>query len=307
MKINRVALIGMGAMGSFFAPRLYEYLGNNFYIIAEGERKNRLEKTGVTLNDVNYKFPIVEPNDNSLPADLIIIATKGYSFGQAVKDIKNQVGENTIIMAILNGVDSEEKLIKEFGEEHVLYSFMRMSIVMKDGVANFDPDWGRVHFGEKLNDTYSPKVLRVKELFDSAKIPYVIEKDMLIGMWFKYMCNVAENQTCALFGIPFGYFRWNDEANAVRIGAMREVARIAQAKGINIGEKEIKRQELTIKTLPYHNKPSTLQDLEAGKRTEVEMFSGTVRKMGEELGIPTPINDMFYYGIKVLEAKNDRN
>ena len=85
---------------------------------------------------------------------------------------------------------------------------------------------------------------------------------------------------------------------------MREVAAIAQRKGIDIGEKEIALQEETVKTIPYENKPSTLQDLEAGKRTEIEMFAGTVIRMGRELGVPTPINEVLYHGIRVLEEKN---
>ncbi len=148
-KIERIALIGLGAMGVFFAPRLYEIFGENFYVIAEGERKKRLEDKGVTINGCNYKFPIATPEEKGKPADLILIGVKGYIFEQAMKDIENQVGENTLILSLLNGVDSEEKLIEKFGEEHVLYAFMRMSIVMKDGKAAFDPYWGKIHFGEK--------------------------------------------------------------------------------------------------------------------------------------------------------------
>lgn len=303
MKINRIALIGLGAMGVFFAPRLYDTYGDNFYVIAEGERKKRLETQGVTINGTNYKFPIVTPEEQGKPADLILIGVKGYGLAQAIEDIRNQVGEHTLILSLLNGVDSEEQLIRAFGEEHVLYAFMRMSIVMKDGKADFDPYWGKIHFGEKNNEVLSERVIAVKEVFDKADIPYQINEDMLKGIWFKYMCNIGENMTCALLGIPFGFFRTSDSANWIRDNAMREVAAIAQKKGIDIGEKEIAEQDITVKTIPPENKPSTLQDLEAHKLTEVEMFAGTVVKMGKELGIPTPINEMFYHGIRVLEEK----
>ena len=205
----------------------------------------------------------------------------------------------------MNGVDSEEKLINSFGEKHVLYGYMRMSVVMKDGKADFDPYWGKIHFGEKLNKEYSERVLAVKEVFDKADIPYEIDEDMLKGIWFKFMCNIGENMTCALLGIPFGGFHVSDHANWVRIEAMKEVAAIAQKKGINIGKEEIEMQNKTILTIPYPNKPSTLQDLEAFKHTEIDMFAGTVIQMGRELGIPTPICEMFYHGIHVLEEKND--
>ena len=83
-----------------------------------------------------------------------------------------------------------------------------------------------------------------------------------------------------------------------------EVIPGAQKKGIDIGEAEIEKQERVVKSLPPENKPSTLQDLERGRKTEVEMFSGTVIRLGEELGIDTPVNRVLYHGIKVLEYKN---
>lgn len=303
-KIKKISLIGLGAMGSFFAPRLEKAYGDGFRIIADGERKKRLETEGVTINGVNYKFPVVTPQTTDDVSDLILIGVKGYALDQAMEDIRNQVGEETLILSLLNGVDSEEKLEAAFGAEHVLYAFMRMSIVMKDGKADFDPYWGKIHFGEKINKEYSDRVLKVKEVFDYADIPYEIDEDMLKGIWFKYMCNIGENMTCALLGIPFGVYRHDEDANWIRRNAMREVAAIAQKKGIDIGEKEIELQEKTVKTIPYENKPSTLQDLEAGKRTEIEMFAGTVIRMGKELGISTPINEVFYHSIRVLETKN---
>ena len=304
-KIKKISLIGLGAMGVFFAPRLAAAYPEGFRVIADGERKRRLDKKGVTVNGVNYKFPIITPDEKGDPADLILIGVKGYGLDQAIEDIRNQVGEETLIISLLNGVDSEEKLINSFGEKHVLYGYMRMSVVMKDGKADFDPYWGKIHFGEKMNKEYSERVLAVKEVFDKADIPYEIDEDMLKGIWFKFMCNIGENMTCALLGIPFGGFQVSDHANWVRIEAMKEVAAIAQKKGINIGKEEIEMQNKTILTIPYPNKPSTLQDLEAFKHTEIDMFAGTVIQMGRELGIPTPICEMFYHGIHVLEEKND--
>lgn len=303
--IKKISLIGLGAMGVFFAPRLYEKYGNDFRIIAEGARKERLETRGVTINGVNYCFPIITPEEEGNPADLIIIAVKAYSLDQAIHDIRNQVGEHTQILCVLNGVDSEERLIREFGEEHVLYSYMRMSIVMKDGTADFDPYWGKIFFGEKSNKICSERVEKIRKVFEDSDIPYEVEEDMLKGIWFKYMCNIGENMTCALLGIPFGVFRKSKDANYIRRNAMREVAAIAQKKGIDIGEKEIEMQESTVMTIPFPNKPSTLQDLEGKKRTEVELFAGTVIRMGRELSIPTPINEIFYHAIRVLEEKNE--
>ena len=303
--IKKVTLIGLGAMGVFFAPRISEKLGADFRILADGARKERLERKGVTVNTINYRFPIITPDVEGDPADLVIIAVKGYDLEQAIKDIRNQVGKDTIILSVLNGVESEKQVAAVYGEEHVLYSYMRISIVIKDGKTEFDPHKGSIHFGDLKNDPehYSENVLAVKNLFDLCGIDYKVDADMLKGIWFKFMCNVAENMTCAMFGVPFGAFQKSDDANYFRHKAMWEVIHVANKLGIDIGQNEIDRQEHTIGRLPYENKPSTLQDLEAGKHTEVDMFAGTVVRLGKELGVETPVCECFLHGIHLIEDR----
>lgn len=305
MKIEKVTLIGLGAMGIFFAPKLAALLGKEgFRVLASGERAARLMGRGITANGVNHRFNVIPPEHKGDPADLIIMAVKDTGLGQAIADIANQVGPHTVILCVMNGIGSEEQLAAAYGWEHVLYSYMRVSIVMKDGVANFDPEFGKVHFGEARNETLSERVLAVRDLFDRAGIRYEIDTDMIKGMWFKFMCNVGENLTCALLGIPFGAFRISDHANEIRRSAMWEVVRIANRLGIALGAEDIERQEEQIRRLPFANKPSTLQDLESGRRTEIELFAGKVVRLGEELGVETPLCRMFYHGIRVLEEKN---
>lgn len=305
MEIKHAALIGLGAMGSFFAPRMEAHLGReHFQVVASGSRKERLERDGVTVNGVNYKFSVRTPEEEGPKADLIIMAMKDMGLAQAIRDIRNLVGGQTQILCVMNGIESEEKVAEAYGWDHVLYSYMRMSIVMKDGVANFDPYWGKVHFGEEKNEIFTPRVTAVKAFFDACDIPYEIDEDMKRGIWFKYMCNVGENMTCALLGIPFGAFRNSDSANEIRRSAMREVMAIANRLGVDLNESDIEQQETALQRIPYQNKTSTLQDLEGKRKTEVELFAGTVVRLGKELGIPTPLSYIFYHGIRVQEEKN---
>ncbi len=111
-------------------------------------------------------------------------------------------------------------------------------------------------------------------MFDACGIRYNIDSDMVRGLWFKFMCNVGENLTCALLGVPFGAYHASSHANEIRRKTMGEVLEIANRLGIDLSREDIERQEDTIKILPFANKPSTLQDLESGRPTEVEMFAG---------------------------------
>lgn len=305
MTIRKVTLIGLGAMGSYFAPKLEERLEKgNFRILADGERKRRLEEKGVTVNGVTRRFPVVSPREDDGPSDLVIIAVKYMALPQAIADIRNQVGPRTQILCILNGIDSEERVAAAYGWEHVLYSYMRVSIVMRDGVADFDPDAGSIHFGEARNGALTERVTAVRELFDACGIRCQTDEDMIRGMWFKFMCNVGENLTCALLGIPFGAYRVSENANAIRRGAMREVMQVANRLGIGLNDEDIARQEQTVKKLPFFNKPSTLQDVESGRKTEIDLFAGKMLELGEKTGVDTPLCRLFYHGIRVYEEKN---
>lgn len=304
MKIQKAALIGLGAIGSFFAPKLCTYLeSDNFRVIADGARRKKIEN-GITVNGQTYYFPVAAPDEQTGPADLIILAVKDSGLAQALRDIRLQVGEQTQILSVLNGIDSEKKVAAVYGWEHVLYSYMKVSIEMKDSAADYNPETGTVHFGEAQNMKLSERTAAVKALFDASGIGNVVDKDMIRGMWLKFMSNVGGNLTCALLGVPFGVLGVSKEAAAIRRRAMEEVVAIARRLGVDIGQADIEEQDEIFDRVPFHNKPSTLQDLEHGRRTEIDMFAGRVVELGEKLDIETPINWLFYRAIRVYEQKN---
>ena len=305
--VKKVALIGLGAIGSFLASHLQTVLGDNLRIIAGGERKERLEREGVVVNGKQLHFHLVDPAE-SCGGDypqLAIIITKFSGLAQALKDIKNQIGPHTIIMAPLNGVEKEEIVAAAYGWENLLYSLTRVSVVMKEGKVTFNDASAQMEFGEKKNETISPKVRAVKELFEAAGIRSVVPEDMERAIWLKSMCYVSENQSAAVLGLPFGAWTVSDDANWIREALVREVAAVAAKRGIRITEEDIEQQGKRLKNVPAANKPSTLQDLEAGRKTEVDMFAGTMMRLGKKYGVPTPYNELFYHAIRVLEQKND--
>ena len=90
---------------------------------------------------------------------------------------------------------------------------------------------------------------------------------------------------------------------AIQNGLKRELEAIAKAKGIDLN----KASDVSGRgsAVPPKARYSTLQDLDAGRHTEIDMFSGALMRMGKELGIPTPYNEYTYHIIKALEEKND--
>ena len=296
-QINTIALIGLGAIGAALAPGLQKAVGfHNFRVIAGGERKLRLKTNGVTINSDNYQFNIVDPDEKVEPADLIIVIVKYGALPSAIQDIANQVGKDTIIVSFMNGIDSEEIIAAKYGWERIIYGLARKSVVMNDGNCNYDPKSGWFVFGEARNETISPRIQAMTDLFNRAGIPHKVEPDMIRAIWLKFACNVSENQSSAILGIPFGAWHVSDHANQLREMAFWEVIRIANQKGIDLSEVDLLEQRNLLAGVPYANKTSMLQDIENGRMTEVEMLAGNERRMGNELNIPTPVNDLYATG-----------
>ena len=305
MKIRTAAMIGLGAVGSYIGSPLGKYLGDNFRIIASGERAERLKSDGMIINGEQQFFNVVDPGEQTGPADLAIIITKMTGIEQALEEMRNQIGPDTIIMTPLNGVESEEAAAKVYGEDRVLYSLVRVSSVKNGNVVSYYPDIAFVEFGEKRSDTPTERMLAVGELFDSAGIRYVMRDDMVKAIWMKFVCNVSENPVAAVLDIPFGAWGANKHADFLRMKTAEEVLKIARAKGIEIDDNYPVEHLERLKAQPYNNTCSMVQDIENGRHTEVDMFAGTIMKYGKELGIPTPYNEFLYHAVHLLEDKND--
>lgn len=305
-QIKTVALIGLGAIGCSVARELCHAVGyDHFRVIAGGARRERLEQQGVIINGQQCKFQIVPPDAHTTPADLVLVAVKFGALEQAIQDIAGQVGEHTTIISFMNGISSDEALAQVYGWERVLYGLVRRAVVMEGNICNYAPDRGTYYFGEAKNPSISPRVQRVCDLFTRAGLRWQVQPDMIHDLWVKFMANISENQSAAILGIPYAaWYEDGNDANWIREAACREVIAVANRLGVDLGEEDLIRQRELAKCVPASGKPSTLQDIEAGRKTEVEMFAGTLCRLGRKVGVPTPINDLFYHMIRVLEQKN---
>lgn len=305
-EIKTAALIGLGAIGGYVAPKLKETMGDEaFTVIAGGARRKRLETEGCMINDQIWKFRITDPKDTMEPVDFCIFSVKYHALKHAMEDMAGCIGKDTILISLLNGVESEKILRERFPENHILYSVIRIPSVHENGKITYPAGWGEISFGEEKNLELSEDVKAVRDLFEKSGIGYQIPKDMLRNMWHKFMTNVSENQMSAILKAPYGLFQISPEANNFRENTAREVIQIAQAKGINLTEEDLTEQRKKVETYPFYGKTSTTQDITHGRVTEVDMFAGAVLRMGKELGIPTPYNQMLYDCLKALESWND--
>jgi 2-dehydropantoate 2-reductase len=299
--IKTIAVIGGGAMGASYASKLYEIDKNCVSFVAAGDRYDRLKEKGLTVNGRHYDFHVVGPEDQGPPSDLIIVAVKHYHLEEAIRDIENRVGEESVILSVMNGIESEERIGKVYGEDKLLYGVaVGIDAVREEMNITFSQQ-GKLFFGEANNARLSEPVVRVQNLFHQAGIIYETPEDMIRILWWKFMINVGINQASAVLGATYSVFQDFKEARELMESAMREVITIAEAEGIHLVEADIKNWHSFLFTLSPQGKTSMLQDVEARRKTEVEMFAGKVIELGRNHGIPTPVNQTLYRIIRVME------
>lgn len=148
------------------------------------------------------------------------------------------------------------------------------------------------------------KAALVEEILIKAKINYSIPEDIRREMWWKFMMNVGINQTSAILRAPYGVYSKVPEARTLLASACREVIPLAQSEGISLCESDIDEFFRIFDSLSPFGKTSMLQDIEAGRKTEVELFSLAVIDLGKKHNIPTPINETIYLMIRTIEQKD---
>lgn len=299
-KIETVSLIGLGAVGASYGSKLHDVLKDSFQVVASKERIQRYENTGIIVNGQDYHFQFTTPDVKREPADLVIFAVKNADLSQAIQDVQHHIGPDTIILSLLNGITSEGELESSCENQNILYSVcVKIDAVRQYNETNFST-LGWIEYGEKDNSK-SENVLAVQELFEKAGIPYKISEDILHSMWWKFMVNVGVNQTSAVLKAPYEIFQSVPSAYEWAESTMREVVNLSQKVGANLTEEDVASFWPILQNMSPDGKTSMLQDVEAGRKTEVEYLAGTVIEVGRKYGVPTPINEQLYKIIHIME------
>ncbi len=303
MTIKKIAVLGAGAVGSYIIWGLSQRDDIELGVVAEGERAERLKQNGIRINDIVYRPKVWSPQE-AHGADLLVVALKYGSLPSVLGSIKAVVGENTVVMSLMNGVDSEEIISSAIDAPQVLYSVIKVASHREDGGYRFDPVTTiGIIFGELYAPFESERVKAVERLFEGTGIHYRHTDFIREEMWSKFRLNVCNNLPQAVLGAGVGCYRDSEHIKAISDGLRRELEAIAAAKGIDISKADASSSKGSL--VPPTARYSTLQDLDASRHTEIDMFSGALIRMGKELGIPTPYNEYTYHIIKALEEKND--
>ena len=303
MKYQSVAILGAGAVGSYVMWGLAKKKEIDLCVVASGERKARYERDGFVINGQVY-HPVVRTPEEASGVDLLIVATKYQALRPALGDIQTVVGEHTTVMSLMNGVDSEEIIGEVIDPSQIVHSLIKVASERKGNQVVFDPETTiGIVYGEADLSRGTGRIEALNDLFADTGLHYRATDVILTENWSKFRLNVPNNQAQAMVGCGVGAYRDSEHVAFLRDRLREEVDRIAEKKGIDFDKADT--SSTFGSKVRDRARYSTLQDLDAGRHTEVDMFAGAVVRMGRELGIPAPYNEFTYHMIKALEEKND--
>lgn len=302
-EIKKVILCGLGAIGTIYADKLEKFDAENFKVLVDEARIERYKTNPIKFNGRQLNFDYILPSQEGFKADLIILATKFAGLKDAIKNIKNFVKEDTIILSLLNGVTSEDIIADVYGKDKMLYSYFIGHSSVRRGNSVTHDDVNTIVFGAENN--LGENVVAVKNFFDKVGINYKIPDDIKRSMWLKFMLNVSANQPTAILRMTFGDMFENTHFMKFAENIMREVQSVAKAEGVLNTETMVDEALKHLKTMTPDGKTSMLQDVEAGRKTEVDMFAGTVIELGKKHGISTPYNKILREMIGIIEEHQD--
>jgi 2-dehydropantoate 2-reductase len=306
----RIATFGVGGVGGYFGGRLAQ-AGEDVVFIARGEHLKALQQDGLRVDSILGDFRIrpVRATDDpgqAGPVDIVLLAVKAWQVPEAAKQMRSLVGADTGVVFLGNGIEAHEQLSAVLGRDHVLGGMTHISSLMAGPGyirhVGIKPD---VVFGE-LDGTRSERVERLRQAFERANVDARVPQDILAAIWEKFVFIAAISGVGAVTRAPIGITRKLPETRRLLQAAIEEIEGLARLKEINLAP------DISALTMAFCDNlapgvtASMQRDIMEGRRSELDSQNGAVVRLGQELGIPTPVHHFIYASLLPQELKARR-
>lgn len=290
----KIAVMGSGGVGGYFGARLAAS-GADVSFIARGLHLDAIRREGLRVLSSRGDIHVHPANATADPAevgpvDVVLFATKLYDTEDAGRLCKPFMAEDTAVISLLNGVDSEEQLAAILGETHVVGGVARISAEIESpGVIRHHSPFATIEFGER-DGRRSARLERFLSVARDAGIDAELRDDIDVAIWEKFVLLASFSAITTLTRLPAGPIKSNAQTWKLVEAAARETGAVARARGIQITQSKVDRIVEMIGKLPDGMKSSMLMDLERGNRLELEWLSGAVCRLGRDADVDTPVH-----------------
>lgn len=279
--------------------------GRRCYISRSQQRKQQLEEKGLVIRSVNGDFSfqpkLITKEDRTSPFDVILFSTKAYHLNEAIQDLKPFVGENTVIIPLLNGIAHLSLLQKEFGGEKVMGGLCFIETTLNDqGEIVQTSAANRLVFGE-IKPQDSERIKRITKAFIGTKASFVLSENITQDMWHKYLFITVMSGVTTLMRAPIGPIRESEGGREFIRNLFEESVQIMRVLGAPVKDNIAQEHMKTIDKISYDMKSSMQRDMEKGSFIEGKHLQGYLLDVAEQFSLEAPLLGVVYQNLKVYE------
>ena len=299
----RIYMIGAGAMGGVYGGLLKRADYDVTLIDPREDHIGKIRSEGITLEGMRGTLVIRLPAQTSHaglpPADLAIIFTDANSTRDAAKTARQILKPDGFALTLQNGIGNVEALVAELGSERVIAGVSMNSAANPAAGRSAYTNVGMTSIGE-LDGRDTSRTRLVAEMLNKAEIPTEVIADPMNWIWGKFVLNCGVNALAAITGLRGGEIYRTTEVSALQDRVIDEIMAVVARKGVVLPEKDARKKIKDHCRIRY-NKPSMMQHMEQGRRTEIDALNGALVREARALGIAVPYNEAVVAVVKGLE------
>lgn len=300
----KIAIIGAGAMGSLFGGRL-ALAGEDVWLLDVWEEHVRAINDRGLVIATAAKDLTARPRATTRPedigaVDLVVVFVKSTATRAAAGTAVTLLGPDTAVLTLQNGYGNAEMIATVVGADRVIAGTTAQGATLLGPGRIMHGGSGETHIGE-LGGKRTDRSQRVAACLTQAGIPTVVDDNVAALIWGKLVVNVGINALTGITGLKNGELADHDETKQVLAMAVEEAVKVADAAGIKLPYDNAVEKVLAVAVATAQNRSSMLQDLSAGRLTEIDAINGALVREGERRGVATPVNRVLTLLIKALE------
>ncbi|HUL82917.1 MAG TPA: 2-dehydropantoate 2-reductase [Gammaproteobacteria bacterium] len=303
----RIAVFGAGGVGAYFGARLAE-VGNEVSFVARGAHLDAIRTQGLRVDSVLGDM-LVKPKTASAsaadigPVDAVLLGVKTWQVADVAPSLKPLLGPDTFVVPLQNGVETPDVLAASLGTEHVVGGVCGgFCFIVAPGHVRHIGGVTFIKFGE-LDRRKSERVEQLRAEFAAAKVDVAVPDDVRVALWEKLMLVVPFGGVGAVARAPIGVIMKTPETRALIESGMREIGAVAAAQGIRLPADTMPRTLALLDGTTPTGTSSLQRDIGAGKRSELDAWTGAVVRLGVKLGVATPTHSFLYAALLPLERR----
>lgn len=280
-----VVVFGAGSLGSLVGGLLSRE--HDVTLVGRDPHVSALKESGLRVTgELNFHTtPAATTDGTGLDSDLAIVTVKAFDTDAVASDLTT--GQFEAVLSLQNGIGNEETLAARVDAEILAGTATYGAMVEEPGTVRCT-GVGEVVLGPREGGR-SPVADRIGTAFEEAGIRTTVAADTPRRLWEKLAVNAGINGVTALARVDNGTVL-DEDAIAVARPAAVETARVARAAGVDLSDESARARVEAVAEATAENRSSMLQDIERGRRTEVDALHGAVVDYGERHGVPTPVN-----------------